>query len=96
VVEGALGLLARLHHIHSQRVDEVDVLKAIVVVVNERYSSAHRFDYVSFFRRGDMLECNAGLLSDIRKTDTNRLSVDYPETYKDRKGKAYPEWPGDF
>jgi hypothetical protein len=42
-----------------------------------------------------MFEGDAGLLRDIRKTDTNRLSVDYPETYKDRKGKAYPEWPDD-
>jgi hypothetical protein len=43
-----------------------------------------------------MLEGNAGLLCDIRKTDTSSLSVDYPEIYKDDKGKAYPEWPGDF
>src|SRR5207253_2899356 len=41
VVQGALSLSLRLYQVDGQRIDEVDVRVAIIVVVDERQPAAH-------------------------------------------------------
>ena len=53
--------------VHRQRVHEVDVRQPVVVVVEERHAAAHRLDDESLFRRGVMLERNAGFARDVAK-----------------------------
>src|SRR6266446_1148268 len=50
VIEGAFGSLVRLEQIHGQRVEKKNVQIAVVVIIKERYSSAHRLDYIFLFR----------------------------------------------
>ncbi len=50
MIEGAPGSLVRLEQFYGQRVDQKDVQIAVVVIIKERYSAAHRLDDVFLFR----------------------------------------------
>ena len=76
VIERAARSRRVLRGFNGQRVDEVHVRQAVVVVIEQRNAAAHRFDDVLFFRSGVMLECDAGFGGDVAKQDGRRLRGD--------------------
>ena len=59
VIQRAFGLLPGKRHRNAGRVRKVNVQPAIAVIVEERHAAAHRFDDVSLFRTGKVLEVNS-------------------------------------
>src|SRR5216683_154393 len=51
VIESAPGSLVRLEQFDSQRVDQENIQIAVVVIIKEHYSAAHRLDYIFLFPR---------------------------------------------
>ena len=41
VIESASGFLSGLHHVHCQRIHEIDIQIAIVVVIKELHAATH-------------------------------------------------------
>ena len=78
VIEDAARFLLWLHHVHGQRVNEIDVQIAIVVVVKKRHTSAHRLYDVFFLGWWHMLELDAGLICDVDEMHVDSLSVGHP------------------
>ena len=51
VIKNASGFFLCFHHVYGQRVHQVNVQIAIIVVIKERHAATHRFNDILFFRR---------------------------------------------
>ena len=74
-VERAARRLGSVGAVDRQGIDEVDVQPAVVVVVEERDAAAHRLHDVLLFRRGMMLERDAGLARDVAVENRRRAGL---------------------
>ncbi len=77
VIESAFGLLIGFDQVNGQRVDEVDVRVAIIIIIEEGDSAAHRLDNVPLLRRRDMFESDTSPLCDISKANGIRLITNH-------------------
>ena len=67
VVEGSPGCLVFHRHLDCGRIGEVDVGRAIPVIIDEQDSAAHGFGNVFFLGRVNMPKMNAGLFCNVLK-----------------------------
>src|ERR1041385_3554023 len=73
VIKSAPSLRARLQQIDRQGVNKKNIRIAIVVVIKQRNSATHRFNYVFFIGRSNVFKSYPGLGRNIRKSDPFRL-----------------------
>ena len=68
-IESATRGMRVVGGVHGERIREINVHTAIIVVVEEGNPAANRFDDILFFRSGDMPEGNAGEVRYFRKVN---------------------------